>query len=152
MATESPRAAALPSPADPLVGRVREQAELSAHLNSTVGGQGRLVLVGGEAGIGKTALVRSLAIEARQRGSRVLTGHCHDLTQTPPYGPWREAFTKASQAGAWSAGRSPLQAGDELGSITSQSLLFEQVRDYLAGESATCPLTIVLEDMHWSDP
>ena len=95
MATYSPHDAASRATADLLVGRAREQAALSAHLRSTLEGQGRLVLVSGEAGIGKTALVRWLIVEARQYGFQVLTGHSYDLTQTPPYGPWSEAFGKA---------------------------------------------------------
>ena len=59
--------------AESLVGRAREQAALNAHLAAALAGQGSLVLVGGEAGIGKTALVSWLAAEARQRGARVLT-------------------------------------------------------------------------------
>ena len=55
-------------------------------------GRGRLVLLGGEAGIGKTTLARDLAAEAAARGVRVLTGACYDLTNTPPYGPWLDLF------------------------------------------------------------
>jgi hypothetical protein len=82
----------------------------------------------------------------------VLTGHCYDLTQTPPYGPWRDAFTKVRPADGWSSDPPLLQTGDDFGVITSQSLLFDQVRGVLATETSTRPLTIVLEDMHWSDP
>ena len=152
MATFSPRDATIPTATELLVGRAREQASLGAHLDSAFAGQGRLALVAGEAGIGKTALVRWLVAEARQRGARVLTSSCQDLTQTPPYGPWRNAFAKARLSGDWSGDPPLLQAGDDLGMITSQSLLFDQVRDFLAAESTTRPLTIVLEDMHWSDP
>jgi DNA-binding CsgD family transcriptional regulator len=135
-----------------LVGRVREQAALDAQLTVALAGRGSLVLVGGEAGIGKSALVSWLATEARHRGSRVLTGHCHDLTQTPPYGPWREAFARAGVTGNGSGDLPPLQWGDDLEVITSQSLLFDQVREFLVRETASGPLTIVLEDLHWSDP
>ncbi len=152
MATYSPHDAASRATADLLVGRAREQAALSAHLRSTLEGQGRLVLVSGEAGIGKTALVRWLIAEARQYGPQVLTGHSYDLTQTPPYGPWSEAFGKAHFASDSPAALSPLLAGDDLGTITSQSLLFAQVREFLANESSKRPLIVVLEDMHWADP
>ena len=53
------------------------------------------MLIGGEAGIGKTALAEALLAEARRRGARVLIGRCYDLSETPPYGPWREAFEAA---------------------------------------------------------
>ena len=78
---------ALRSPAI-LVGREREQAILREDLDVVMRGRGRLVLLGGEAGIGKTALAEDLAREASGRGVRVVIGRCYDLTNVPPYGPW----------------------------------------------------------------
>jgi predicted ATPase len=75
-----------------LVGRAREQVVLREELAAAIEGRGRLVLLGGEAGIGKTTLARDLAGEANAAGARVLTGHCYDLTNTPPYGPWLDLF------------------------------------------------------------
>ena len=60
--------------APPLVGRGREQAAL----------RGSLMLVGGEAGVGKTALAEWLLDAARQQGAAVLIGRCYDPTETPP--------------------------------------------------------------------
>src|SRR4051812_44119948 len=71
-----------------LVGRATERSVLRDHLTAALAGHGRLVLIGGEAGIGKTALVRALAREAAAGDAFVLTGHCYDLSTTPPYGPW----------------------------------------------------------------
>src|SRR5437879_520353 len=76
----------------PLVGRERERAILRAHLDAALAGRGGLVLLSGEAGIGKTALTEDLCREAAARGAFTLTGHCYDLTETPPYGLWREMF------------------------------------------------------------
>jgi SAM-dependent methyltransferase len=73
-----------------LVGRSREQVRLRAALRAATQGQGGLVFVSGEAGIGKTALVEDLASVAAEQGVLVLTGHCYDLSVTPPYGPWVE--------------------------------------------------------------
>jgi predicted ATPase len=70
-----------------LVGRTLEQLFLREELAAVCAGRGRLVLLGGEAGIGKTTLARDLAVEAGARRVRVLTGACYDLTNTPPYGP-----------------------------------------------------------------
>lgn len=69
-----------------LVGRERDQALLRDWLSSSLPGHGSLVLVGGEAGIGKTTLVEALAREAAGNGAFVLTGHRYDLTTTPPTG------------------------------------------------------------------
>jgi hypothetical protein len=71
-----------------LFGREAEQARLRQLLDAAVGGSGGLVLIGGEAGIGKTALATSIAREAHGRGIPVWVGHCYELAATPPYGPW----------------------------------------------------------------
>ena len=59
---------------------------------AALAGHGSLVLIGGEAGIGKTALAEALCREAAEQGALVLVGRCYDLTETPPYGPWVELF------------------------------------------------------------
>ena len=75
-----------------LVGREREQAVLRDHLAAALAGQGSLVLIGGEAGIGKTALAEGAVPGGDEQGALVLVGRCYDLTETPPYGPWVELF------------------------------------------------------------
>src|SRR6266498_3141123 len=80
------------APQSVLVGRMREQAVLREELATAVDGNGRLALIGGEAGIGKTSLARDLARGADDLGIRVLSGSCYDLTNTPPYGPWLDLF------------------------------------------------------------
>src|SRR5947209_9809817 len=82
-----PMTALTPLP-QPLVGREREQTALRERLAAAIGGQGSLVLIGGEAGIGKTTLAEALCREAAGRGALALTGRCFDLAETPPYGPW----------------------------------------------------------------
>jgi DNA-binding CsgD family transcriptional regulator/DNA-binding transcriptional ArsR family regulator len=73
---------------DFLVGRQREQLELRNLLRALRERRGGLVLVSGEAGIGKTSLVSAFIAEASGEGVQVFTGHCYDLETTPPYGPW----------------------------------------------------------------
>src|SRR5438067_2466482 len=77
------------------VGRGRERALLRDHLAAALAGRGGLVLLGGEAGIGKTALAEGLCREAAERGALALVGRCYDLSETPPYGPWAEALARA---------------------------------------------------------
>src|SRR5262249_47318778 len=84
-----------PAAAAPLVGREREQAALRDALDAALAGHGSLVLIGGEAGMGKTALAEWLLAEANAHEAQVLVGRCYDLTETPPYGPWRELFGRA---------------------------------------------------------
>src|SRR6187551_718015 len=87
-----------PAPGAALVGRDREQAALHDALAAALAGRGSLVLIGGEAGIGKTALAEWLLTEAAERGALVLVGRCYDLSETPPYGPWQEALVRAPRA------------------------------------------------------
>src|SRR5688572_8832525 len=88
--------AGFPGPAmPPLVGREREQAALRDALAAALAGRGALVLIGGEAGIGKTTLAEGLCREAAGPGALVLVGRCYELSETPPYGPWRDAIAAA---------------------------------------------------------
>ena len=81
-----PSAAALGPAGDPFIGRERELATLHAALADAAAGQGRIVLLAGEPGIGKTRLAQELAAHARQRGALVLVGRCYE--GTPPFWPW----------------------------------------------------------------
>jgi len=75
-----------PTRPPPLVGLSRELTLLSDRLTAACGGRGSLILIGGEAGIGKTALADQLSRQAMDARLTVLTGHCYDRTETPPYG------------------------------------------------------------------
>ncbi len=81
-----------------LVGRDREREVLTNLFAATRRGRGRLVLISGEAGIGKTALIEALTAEATAQSVPFAIGRCHDLTDTPPYGPWHELFQHAAQS------------------------------------------------------
>jgi DNA-binding CsgD family transcriptional regulator len=134
-----------------LVGREREQAILREALDAMLGGHGSLVLVSGEAGIGKTTLVEWLAREAEAEGCLVLSGGCYDLTATPPYGPWIEALVPYS-AGDSSPPPPPFVSDfDALSSLGSQERLFAATRDFLLDVARSRPLVVALEDLHWAD-
>ncbi len=81
-----------------IFGREREQVRLRELLDQAIAGQGSLVLVSGEAGIGKTTLVNDLARKANADDILVLSGGCYDLTTTPPYGPWAEVVFRSYQS------------------------------------------------------
>jgi len=75
------------------VGRDAELAQLDTALDAALGGQGRLVLVAGEPGIGKTRLLQEFAAAARRVGALVLFGRCLEGAWVPPYHPFVEAVT-----------------------------------------------------------
>ena len=70
------------------VGRPREMSELRAALEDAISGQGRLVMLSGEPGIGKTRTAQELASYAETLGAQVLWGWCYEEEGAPPYWPW----------------------------------------------------------------
>jgi DNA-binding CsgD family transcriptional regulator/tetratricopeptide (TPR) repeat protein len=109
-----------------------ERDELLARLEAARAAGGRLVLVGGEAGVGKTSLVRAFAAGV-ERG--LLTGACESLTTPTPLGPFVDV---AAQAGGEVA--ELVGSGADTRSVALAVL--EELRR---------PSVLVLEDLHWAD-
>ena len=75
-----------------LIGRDHPAGVLRAELSRAASSHGGLVLVTGEAGIGKTTLVTGVAEEARRSGALVLSGACWDSESAPGYWPWTQVI------------------------------------------------------------
>jgi predicted ATPase len=73
-----------------IVGRDRELAMVGEALDDALAGHGRLVLIAGELGIGKTTLAEALAKEARRRGARVSWARAPQTAGAPPYWLWTQ--------------------------------------------------------------
>jgi predicted ATPase len=124
------------------VGRARELAELEGALDDARAGRGAAILLGGDAGIGKTRLVSELAQRARAAGFVVLLGHSLDLAGTElPYHPFVEALRPWGQPWA--------DAGES--GFGSQLRVFERMLSLLEERAASDPVLLVLEDVHWAD-
>jgi DNA-binding CsgD family transcriptional regulator/tetratricopeptide (TPR) repeat protein len=134
-----------------LFGRDREIDEADAALDAAASGEPRVLLVGGDAGIGKTSLVGVVADHARSRGFRVLVGHCLDIESGATLQPVREALRPVV-----------VEAGDaELAPVTrrlapglregADSARVEELSLVVGELSADGPVLLVLEDMHWAD-
>jgi len=134
-------------PAPPFVGRDRELSMLRTHLAAAIAGHGGLMLISGEAGVGKTALAERLTHEATNARVNLLVGHCYDLTEAPPYGPWREMAQDAPSV-PLAADTPPVLRFDV---ATSQESFFVQTRNFLVAATADQPLLLLLEDLHWAD-
>jgi DNA-binding CsgD family transcriptional regulator len=150
LAEAGQRAGPLADSRQSLIGRVRERRAFRERLDAALEGCGSFVLLGGEAGIGKTTLAREFAAEAQRRGLRVVAGHCYDLTATPPYGPWLDLAARYPTGD----GLPPLPDAFRAGGIeraASRTSLFAEVEDFVADLAGACPAVVVLEDLHWAD-
>ncbi len=80
-----------------LVGRTTELGELNAALDQAIGGAGGLVVVDGEAGIGKSRLLEEFVAGARRSGAHVLTGSCLPFADSVPYAPFAQILGHLSR-------------------------------------------------------
>ena len=146
---------------DVFVGRGNELGVLDAALADVVGGRGRLVLLAGEPGIGKSRLADEFATGAMTGGAVIAWGRCWELGGAPAYWPWTEALrgiiAQRSAVGAEQLGQLlPELAGPTVEvaaehAETARFRLFEAVVQYLRMASAEHPLVVVLEDLHAAD-
>ncbi|HEY3368712.1 MAG TPA: tetratricopeptide repeat protein [Symbiobacteriaceae bacterium] len=138
----SPTASGVAPPAPPLAGREADLAWLTGALTRAAGGEGRVVVLCGEAGIGKSRLVEEMLWKARSPGATpfksVMVGRCHASLQGLPYAPFVEALSAVLP----DIDMSEL-AGQE------QRRLFEGVARALA--ALPLPVLLVLEDLQWAD-
>lgn len=144
-----------------LVGREADLAALRDALKRTRSAEPSTVLVGGEAGVGKTRLVEEFTRTAAADGARVLTGQSLELGEEGlPFGPFAAALRELvhSDGTAVLDGRESEFARllPELGSPpdaadTRRGYLFELVASLFARLSESRPVVLVLEDLHWAD-
>ncbi|MFZ6026649.1 MAG: ATP-binding protein [Chloroflexota bacterium] len=150
----------------PFVGRDSELAQLSAWWDRAARGHGGLALVGGEAGIGKTRLLRELGLLAEQQGGRVLYGSTPSY-ELRPYQAMIDALQSAlpllldlryvSTSLAALAGLLPeLHTRCTLPSLPAlepekeRVRLFDAVATILEKLAVPRPLLLVVEDLHWA--
>ena len=150
-----------------VVGRQGESAALSAALERVVAGRTATVVVGGEAGIGKSRLVHELIDEATAAGVRVLVGGCVELDGGGlPYAPLVEMFRALANElpaddldGLLGSARSEIgrlvpELGDGAGSAGGDgdpSRLLELILGVISRLASSRPLMLMFEDVQWAD-
>ena len=154
------------------VGRERELAELAGGLDDAFARRGRLFLLAGEPGIGKSRLADELIAHAHARGARVLVGRCWEAGGAPAYWPWVQslrAYVRETEPGAL---RAQLGAGAaDLAQIVpelreqypdlpeprplepeaARFRLFDAAAEFLRRASDRRPLVVFLDDLHAAD-
>ena len=150
-----------------LVGRDREVSDFAARLSHVGSGDVEVVLLGGEAGVGKTAFVRRAQTLAAEAGFRVLSGLSDELGTGLPYGPFvsavRSAFrglprerlarTISDVAPALARLFPELEyvAVDTASSNVERHRLAIGFEDLFRAFARELPVLLVLEDLHWAD-
>ncbi|HEX2115011.1 MAG TPA: AAA family ATPase, partial [Alphaproteobacteria bacterium] len=120
-----------------LLERDHDLRTLARALDEASAGHGRIVLVGGEAGIGKTAFVEHF-VATRGRSLRVLKGNCDPLFTPTPLGP---LYDIGRQTGG--------KLAAQLESGAPRAALFDALLDQL--RCTAQPILLVFEDLHWAD-
>ena len=156
-----------------LIGRLPEMAKLDDALGRSEAGSPAVVIVGGEAGIGKTRLVSELAARAQEREGLVLEGRCISIGSDDglPFGPIAEALRNLART-TDRAGLDELidPSTLELGRLVpdlvaggadhgladappewAQTRLFDGFLILLERLGERRPVTLIVEDLHWAD-
>jgi DNA-binding SARP family transcriptional activator len=159
-------------PGSVFVGREIELAELIGGLDDAFARQGRLFLLIGEPGVGKSGLAEELARHARRQGARLLIGRCWEAGGAPAFWPWVQSlrsYVRASNhidlVGQLGAGASdiatmlpelfelipglPQAAAPE--SQGGRFRLFHATAEFLRRASEQRPLVLILDDLHAAD-
>lgn len=131
-----------------LFGRTAALATLALARRTARAGSGRLVLITGEAGIGKSALAQRALDDAAADGFRTARGFAVDDPGAPAPWPWRRIgrdLPEVAEALATPAAQDPLPED------AARFQLCEEISAALSAVAAPSGLALLLEDLHWAD-
>jgi tetratricopeptide (TPR) repeat protein len=130
------------------VGRQAELAGLRDALQRATGGAAGAMLVGGEAGVGKTRLLGELTAAARRDGALVLSGQCSDLRDAAmPLLPIADALAALGPLPARaSAGLEDAERG-----VAAGVAVFAPLLELLREAADSAPVVLIVDDVHWAD-
>ncbi len=153
-------------PMDGLVGRDQLLSGLGAVVGRALAGGRASVLVAGQAGIGKTSLVRAAAAAAIGQGAHVAWGTCIEGSAAPGYWPWTQVLDRLvrsigpDRACQLAGDDAPLlatiatgfgQAASDEASDRARLLLFDAATRWLDALAGERPVVVVLDDLQWAD-
>jgi predicted ATPase len=160
------------SNASRFVGRSDERSAVERLVDRAISGTGGLLLIAGEAGLGKTRLVEESLAEVGASRVFVARGQCYDMEGAPPYSPFVEAIESALAVTPHEVFRRAMgDAGPEIARFVpkvrvtfpelpppvalptdqARHYMFESVGDFFHDAARGLPLVLVLEDLHWAD-
>lgn len=131
-----------------LVGREPVLALAAGALDDALAGAGRLLLVAGDPGIGKTALAREVGAIARTRGARVVWASCPPGGGAPAYWPWTQVLRPLGDRTRRAA---VLLGGSAPDDATARFELHESVIEALGELAGDAGAVVVLDDLQWAD-
>ena len=142
-----------------LIGREREMALLRTVVDTGMAGNGAVVLLSGEPGIGKSRLAEAVTAYAVAGGAAAARGRCWEAGGAPTYGPWVQAIRTATDEIDPTMLRDVASAGLVLGpageppdhDTSSQFRLYAGVSRLLRKIAAARPLALWLDDLHAAD-
>jgi predicted ATPase len=155
------------------VARQAERAILSRCLEQALNGEGRIMLIGGAAGVGKTRIGAEISAEASRRGMQTFLGSCYDRDDPLPFVPFVEILEEAlAQTRDLPAFREALgNDGPEIARLLprlrrlfpeippplelppeqSRRILFGATSDFFARLARNTPVLLLFDDLHWAD-
>ena len=145
------------APARPsMIGRQREWSVIEAFLDGTDERAGRLLLLAGEPGIGKTRLLEEAHAHVQSGGGTVVAGRGFEAERRRPYGAWVDAvrgMPLPDLDAATRVGLAPLlpELSDEPVQLDDPNRLYDAVVRIIKSLAARAPAALLLDDLHWLD-
>jgi predicted ATPase/DNA-binding XRE family transcriptional regulator len=153
-------------PAGPIVGRDSQLERARAAIQAVHGGEGRVLFLVGEAGIGKTRLAQEVALDMGQQDFLVASGRCYEGHQVVGFYPLLEALTtvyafssaaiRAAIPDCWPYLSRLLPEHDLPTPVSSdgveeQERVFRAVAGFICAVAAEQPVALLVDDLHWGD-